>query len=408
MKTYSLVLPGGLLLLAAVAFVGWAASLESFQGIVRVFPHVVLIAGVFLGLRFNLSRLVFAVLVLGLAERVLLQFAAGGEGEKSAIALFHCVAFLLPINLITISLFRERGLLTLRGLSRLGFLSLQVLLVDWLLRPQQSELVALLEKTLVDVRFSTLTSMPQAALLAFAGAFAVLTIRFIYSRSAFESGLVWALGASFLGLNAWGEGEATTIYLATSSLILIISVIETSYSMAYQDELTGLPTRRALDKTLLRLRSEYAVAMVDVDHFKRINDEYGHDVGDQVLRMVASKLADVSGGGKAFRYGGEEFALLFPGKSVEETLPYLGAVKRVVNEYNFALRDPDRPRKKPKTPKADHEPRKKISITVSIGVAARDNSLSKADEIIQAADKALYQAKGMGRNQVRTNIILFR
>ena len=60
--------------------------------------------------------------------------------------------------------------------------------------------------------------------------------------------------------------------------------------MAYHDELTGLPGRRALNEALLRVGSRYAVAMVDVDHFKHFNDAYGHEVGDQVLRMVAAQL----------------------------------------------------------------------------------------------------------------------
>ena len=83
--------------------------------------------------------------------------------------------------------------------------------------------------------------------------------------------------------------------------------------MAYDDELTGLPARRALNEALTRLRGVYTVAMVDIDHFKRFNDEHGHDVGDQLLRMVGARVGEVRGGGRAFRYGGEEFAVLFPG-----------------------------------------------------------------------------------------------
>jgi len=79
-----------------------------------------------------------------------------------------------------------------------------------------------------------------------------------------------------------------------------------------------LPSRRALIERLPSLGRRYTVAMVDVDHFKNFNDTYGHDAGDQVLRMVASRLGEVSGGGTAFRYGGEEFTILFPGKGGKE------------------------------------------------------------------------------------------
>ena len=76
--------------------------------------------------------------------------------------------------------------------------------------------------------------------------------------------------------------------------------------MAYHDELTGLPGRRALNEALLRVGSRYAVAMVDVDHFKHFNDAYGHEVGDQVLRMVAAQLDRGGGGGFSLHRGAPE------------------------------------------------------------------------------------------------------
>src|SRR2546428_6094753 len=137
----------------------------------------------------------------------------------------------------------------------------------------------------------------------------------------------WALLPAFLGLSQVRAGNPgfSTFYFATSALILIIAVVEASYHMAYQDSLTQLPARRALNEALLRLGSQYTVGMVDVDHFKRINDSHGHDVGDQVLKMVAARLAQVGGGGRAYRYGGEEVAGPFPGKSAPGRLPEPGA-----------------------------------------------------------------------------------
>src|SRR5439155_1053185 len=109
------------------------------------------------------------------------------------------------------------------------------------------------------------------------------------------SSCAWALIPTFLGLSTVRPGNPgfSTFYLATAALILIVAVAEASYHMAYQDSLTGLPARRALNEALLRLGGQYTVAMLDVDHFKRINDHHGHDVGDQVLKMIAAKLAQV-------------------------------------------------------------------------------------------------------------------
>ena len=89
--------------------------------------------------------------------------------------------------------------------------------------------------------------------------------------------------------------------------------------------------------------------MCDVDHFKKFNDTYGHDAGDQVLRMVASKLSHVGGGGRTFRYGGEEFLVVFRGRSASEAKPFVESLRCSIADAGFVLRSPDRPARKPKT-----------------------------------------------------------
>ena len=142
--------------------------------------------------------------------------------------------------------------------------------------------------------------------------------------------------------------------------------------------------------------------MIDIDHFKRFNDEHGHDIGDQLLRMVGARLADIGGGGRAFRYGGEEFAVLFQGKDVDETRGHLEALRRTIEDSPFTLRGPARPRTRPESPAPAAADRRRIAVTVSIGAAAADRSEPSAEEVVRAADQALYRAKEAGRNQVCT------
>jgi diguanylate cyclase (GGDEF)-like protein len=168
--------------------------------------------------------------------------------------------------------------------------------------------------------------------------------------------------------------------------------------MAYDDELTGLPARRALNEALGRLRGAYTVAMVDIDHFKRFNDEHGHDIGDQLLRMVGARLGEIGGGGRAFRYGGEEFAVLFPGRPLDEARVHLEALRVMIETSPFTLRGPARPRTRPE-PLPPPVERKRIAVTVSIGIAEAGGEASAA-EIVRAADQALYRAKQAGRNKV--------
>jgi diguanylate cyclase (GGDEF)-like protein len=171
--------------------------------------------------------------------------------------------------------------------------------------------------------------------------------------------------------------------------------------MAYRDGLTELPGRRALNEALPRLSGQFTVAMVDVDHFKRFNDTYGHDAGDHVLRLVAARLAQATGGGTAYRYGGEEFALVFPGKGQDECLPHLEELRETVETSHFTMRRRFRPRIKPRADKA-RKSRTAITVTVSIGVAERNHKHATPDQVVQAADKALYRAKEAGRNRVST------
>jgi len=380
------------IIVAALIYTQSRGLQRSVGVIAFYYPYAMFGAGLLLGWRFHRSRLLFALLVLALVDRSLLAFVASHGFTRDHVA-FQAIAFLLPLNLAALSLTAERGVFTAPGLVRLGIILGQVALVAILQRGAPGAAAALLHARLLPPSWFAWTPLADPALLAF------LVAAGLTGRS-----FCWSLLPAFLGLSAARAGNAgfSTFYFATSALILIIAVVEASYHMAYQDSLTALPARRALNEALLRLGSQYTIGMVDVDHFKRINDSHGHDVGDQVLKMVAAKLAQVGGGGRAYRYGGEEFAVLFPGKGAEECLPELEALRQVVEDATFILRSRIRSKRKKEKILAERGPGKRVPVTVSIGVAERDNRHSKPDQVVKAADRALYRAKDGGRNQVRT------
>lgn len=401
-----LVLPGVVLLLAALLLQRSDDVADSLLPLVPAYSYAVAVVGLFLGWRFARSRIVFAIVLLALADRALLHFAAGdAAAEGLGRVVFNAVALLLPLNLVAFAMMPDRGVFSLRSLLPPIPLLLQVLLVAWVVRSEHRELVAWLEYPIVDPGHVTWTAVSQPALIAFGLAFVLQAVRFVRKPKAIESGFLWALPAAFLALSGDRIGWLSTSYFATTGLILVVSLLETSYRMAYFDELTELPGRRALNEQLLRLGKRYSVALVDIDHFKKCNDTYGHDIGDQVLRMVASKLRGVSGGGKAYRYGGEEFAVLFRGKSLKEVRPTLEALRETIEATPFILRGRRRPRAKPteqtSSPGAGRKARKYVSVTVSIGVAERVDPKEDPRDVIKAADEALYRAKGAGRNRVK-------
>jgi len=222
------------------------------------------------------------------------------------------------------------------------------------------------------------------------------------------SGMFWSLLAACLGLEAGGVSGQGTLYFAVSGLILASSIVESSYSLAYRDELTSLHSRRAFNDAISGMKHPYAVAAVDIDHFKSINDTYGHDTGDQVLRLVASRLASVTGGGNAYRVGGEEFTILFPGRNSEEVFQHLELLRMNIESCSFRLRRGEDRRKNPRegerrvagrgqtTKRANSGA---LSVTVSIGIA-ESRPRAAIERVIELADKALYNAKQSGRNRI--------
>jgi diguanylate cyclase (GGDEF)-like protein len=399
---FSFFVPCGLLFLAAAVVLQMGVLARSLPAVVHIYPYAVAGAGILLGWRFNRSRLVFAVVVLALADRSLLHFGPGSAASAGmGRALYNVVGLLLPLNLALLSLVKERGIVTLRGIWRLGSILLQVLAVMLACKYWQLGMAAFLDYSFIKARFLTRIPVAQPTLLVFGAAFLLVSVRFIKRRDVIDSGFFWALVSVLFALAVGRVGPLSTVYFATAGLVLVISVLETSYSMAFKDELTGLPARRALNEALLKLGSSYTAAMLDIDFFKKFNDRYGHDVGDQVLRMIAAKIAKVTGGGKAFRYGGEEFTIIFPGKFADEAIPHLERLRKAVGGSSFVIRGPMRPRKKPEDPKKIKGSRQKVSITVSIGAAERNESHTSPQQVVDAADKALYRAKKAGRNRVK-------
>lgn len=373
----SLITPGAWLLLAAWALQQEEPARLALAPYARFLCFGALAGAALISWYYSQGRVLFSSLVVLLAVWGLLALPASAEVSKLA------AAFLLPLNIALFASLGERGTVTLSGLWKMVSIAMQAVGVVMLGELRGGWLETFLRW---GQDLSGSIQIPLTQQLSFAAVALTLMGLVLFRRTRVEAALFWALVAAFLGLRQTGE---PLFCFAAAGLILVYAALEHGYEIAHRDELTGLPGRRTLSQVMLHLGSRYAVAMCDVDHFKTFNDTFGHEAGDQVLRFVGSKLSQVRGGARAFRYGGEEFTVVFPGRTAEEAQPFVESLRESIATHGFNLRGPG------------PDPQISVTITISIGVAESSKKLSTPELVLEAADGALYRAKESGRNCVR-------
>jgi len=386
-----LALPAAIIIAAWFAVPHAGELPPTLAGIKIYGVYFVLILGGLLGLGFRRGRIVFALLTLALAYVSYGVLVHDGLAGFRAHTLFAALGVFVPLNLALLCLTPERGLFNVHGLFTL-----------WVIFTPVTLITARAMAPIADIKFLAASPIRHLSLIMLMlGVSACLAV-WIIKRRALDVAFAAAILAFALAMHFVGQPDAFAVYLAAAALIFTIALLQDTFRMAFRDELTGLPSRRNLNERMMGLGRRYTIAMVDIDHFKQFNDTHGHDIGDQVLKLVAAKLAAVDGGGTAFRYGGEEFTVLFPGKDMIHAMPHLEVLRGAIEAYKIAMRAPTRPEKpEPSTRRrGSYREIKAVSVTISIGVAERSPKLATPDAVIKAADAALYRAKSKGRNQV--------
>jgi diguanylate cyclase (GGDEF)-like protein len=398
-----LAVPNGALLAAAAILLPWKLAAVFAPPAGEYIGLAIAAGGVPLAWRLRSPRLMLTLVLLLVTQwSWMTVWTASGPEIRGALAA------LFPLNVAVLLLIDDAYVDWEAFAWWGGLIAVQAAVAAVMVETDTTSILRHLNQPLVPQVLHG-SRFPQfAALLFLAGGIALLAI-FAVTRKPRESGLFWSLCACFLAMNSANPRLAAG-YFAAAGVIVCASVIETAYLVGYHDELTGLPARRAFNQAVAALDGDYGIAMLDIDHFKRFNDTFGHDAGDQVLRMVAEKMLHVGGGGKAFRYGGEEFAIIFRHIRAEEALEHAEALRRSIAETSFVVRGPDRSQRQRQERRQRHRPRKlrrarfDTRVTVSIGVAEPAGPDTPAENVIHAADKALYRAKERGRNRVEMHV----
>jgi diguanylate cyclase (GGDEF)-like protein len=382
-----------LLLGLALALRGYIPFLGAeAQTLLINLPYLLAIVAGMLALQFNRGRFLLLALVTAGVYWLIQSRLQVSLSDPDAAASYKTLALGLPMIFFMLLVVPERGIWNMFGLAYFAALIG----------------LGLLAYTIVVMMPGKLSPWPGENYVLPAGA-------------SIGHGLVLAAGLLVL---CWRNSETEAAVFATSlgtSLLLalfylpklsmaiftavgisqVISVLRSSHAMAYRDDLTGLLGRRALNERLRGLGGRYSLAMLDVDYFKKFNDTHGHDVGDEVLKLVATQIDKVGVGGTAFRYGGEEFCIVFPRRSAEECVDALEQVRSSIASYKMVLRDKSR---RPQLNKDGSQKRgrksaaKTVSVTVSLGLAERSERYPSPDDVSKAADSLLYKAKQSGRN----------
>ncbi|WP_333804470.1 GGDEF domain-containing protein [Sulfurospirillum sp.] len=384
----------GMILFALVTVVFKLIPTYAYYFIVQS-TFISFVIAIFLSIYFNKSKL-FVLLLFPLFFTLCLAFPNTLFTKLSVPAFWHIAPLITALGYLLVYALQERGLFSSFGIFRTS-IGLVILGIGYAgLKYFSPALQKALDTPILHVTLQGLSKASDFILII-----SIIALGFIFLISMLfeaqsQKAPFWMLLAQIIPLLFLQESNHFILFSFVASIIAISALVHDAYRMAYADTLTGIPSRRALEERFLHLGSHYMIAMVDIDFFKKFNDKFGHDIGDDVLKLVAKELTYVKNGGKAYRYGGEEFTILFSGKKKEDCIMALEEVREHIFRRGFIIRDKNRPEKAPKEMQKSTDV-KKERLSVSIGVAMSAKGKTP-QEIIKLADDALYKAKESGRN----------
>ncbi len=375
--------------------------IQSNPGIVDMLPYILFGVSLALCQGFNQGRIGMIALAMGIAYYVIQERLQTPLSAGTTKLEFSILAFILPVACIIVYAFPEKRFFSLTGFIYTCLLGCMcgwsIFTVNYY---QEAGADSLWNGWLFSV--PEISKLPLLVVLYNFVIVCATGIAVLKLNRTLDVAVYSCLLLSGLTFAMFQQPYISSVLFSLAGILLISGIITTSHELAYVDQLTGIPGRRALETELTHLGKKYSIAMLDVDHFKKFNDTHGHDTGDDVLKLVASKMTQVGGRAKVFRYGGEEFTVLFKGKYADDAIDYLEELRESIADYQMILRNQaERPKNHTDGTKQRGNSTKNKSVNVTISIGLADSSeIKKPQKVIKAADEALYRAKKGGRNQV--------
>ncbi|MNC18541.1 hypothetical protein D3C75_664440 [compost metagenome] len=231
-----------LLIAAAYFFYTKTSTMSNPQvQVIGISPYAVFFVGAVLSWKFNRSREFYILLILTIciASMTYLPEISGTALRSGDI--YSIICLVIPLNIALFSFFKERGIVSLWGSLRIALILAECLFLFWQIKSGEREWLHLLNKDVVPVDIHAVTPVPQLSVIAFVLTLAILIVRsIVYRSSSQEISFISVLLAIFYVLHHQNSALLYPIFFAASGIVLIISIIQDSYSMAFSDELTGL------------------------------------------------------------------------------------------------------------------------------------------------------------------------
>lgn len=391
------------LLISVFILKPYVANNEMIQSShLQTLPLILLGIAIILSWKFNRQQCFYLLsMMLLYSATIMLIKSSIIQFEQAQISfIIAAFAIFIPLNFMIFEAWKAPKQLSLAKLGHIMLIASEISVSYWVFENAQHAFMPYIYMAILPPIFPIPEHIPHIAILLFLAMFILQATKVSISRDAVDSAILVAIIALFTDIYLLNSLPVHFLTFNAIGVMICIAIIQESFNMAFIDSLTRLPSRRAMNDEIKKLGRTYAIAMLDIDHFKKINDTYGHDVGDQVLRKLAKHLKHITGGGHVSRYGGEEFAVIFPGKTIAEVSYHLEQLRENIAKSGFLIRNKNRPKKIPKNKFKKDTANKEIKVTVSIGVAERNRMNRKPDEVQKAADTALYKAKKTGRNKI--------
>lgn len=361
---------------------------KSIQSLLVYAPYLMAALGIFISVYLNRVQPILLLLTIAVLNFAMTYFLPANTAKSDILAVtafYPLLATFLPLNLLLWILVPEKGVMNKAYV--LGLLALfvsQAFGFYWLMDNLPMSTIL----TLAQPVGTSGVTLPLVPFLVTISVWLLIVIRNAFQDrpKVLDNTVIFVLILLAYGLNQYVSFGVLSWLSVIAAGLIILSQVFDSHQIAHTDQLTGMKGRRALFERFTGLGRKYAIAMMDIDHFKSFNDRYGHDIGDEALKLVAYQLARIPVG-HPYRYGGEEFTVVFPGKTAQEVKQVLDETRIEISEVPLSV--------------VEKGEKSETRVTVSFGLAEKTERNQTPEAVMKLADEALYVAKKAGRNCVK-------